>query len=223
MTNDAIQWVREQLRPIQDRLRGMITRGTVKVLQGDDTEQLGLQRAQIAGTADDVSDGVECMTPFGFTSRPGSAEALVFAVGGNPSHQLALLFDRTTRLKTLDAGEAALYVGRSGQVIRLLADGGIEIKAMGEVAGTASSIVLKANGDIVITPGGTAKLLLGDEAAVKKAAAAEDVQARLDALSAAISGWVVAPMDGGAALKAALAAWLLQSNVVGSTNVYVKG
>ena len=50
-------------------------------------------------------------------------------------------------------------------------------------------------------------------------AMAQLVQARLDALASAISGWVPVPNDGGAALKAALGTWLGGSNDVASTNL----
>src|SRR5690606_7758341 len=104
-------------------------------------------------------DGVEVLTPPGFTSRPAKAEAIVFAVHGNPSHRLALLFDRTTRLADeLEDGEAALYVGRAGQMVKLLADGSVEVKAKGDGGSTDSSVILKANGDVVITPGAAGKL-----------------------------------------------------------------
>lgn len=221
------QYVAERLRPLESRLRGLVVRGTVKVLAGDHasdaTKQSGLQRAQVACTADELSDDVEAITSPGFTSRPAEAEALVFAVGGNPSHRVALLFDRTTRLKTLAVGEAALCVGRAGQLVLLLADGGVEVRATGDGAGTASSVLLKADGDVVITPGTAGDLLLGSATATKSAALAEDVQARLDALAAAINAWVPVPMDGGAALKAALVAWIAGSNAVGADNVKVKG
>ncbi|MCY1003987.1 phage baseplate assembly protein [Nannocystis pusilla] len=171
------QMIEERLRPWGLRLRSLVVRGVVRVLQ-----ESGLQRAQITATADDILEEVECITPPGFTSRPKQAEAVVLAVQGATGHRVALLFDRTTRLQELEDGEAALYVGREGQLVKLLADGGVEVRAAGAAE---SSIVMKPSGDIVITPGAAAKVLLGGETAVKHVALAEEVDARLAALQLA--------------------------------------
>lgn len=185
------------VRPLRDRVRGLVVRGAVKLL----VDSGGLQRVQVACTAGEVAEDVEVLAVPGFTARPATAEALVLSVGGNVSHRVALIFDRTTRLAgELAVGEAAMHVGVTGQVVHL-----------------------KANGDVVATPKAAQKVLLGDAAAAKHVALAEDVTARLDALAAAINGWVPVPNDGGAALKVALTAWLAGSNACASDNVYAKG
>lgn len=200
--NISVQTIRDMVKakvgPLAARVAGLVTRGELKTLK----DSTGLQRAQVSLTADEVQDDVEVITPPGFTSRPAAgAEVLVLAVGGNSAHRVALVFDRGTRLvDELAEGEAAMHIGNAGQVVHL-----------------------KANGDVVITPGAGAKVLLGDDAATKHAALAEMITARLDALVTAINAWVPAPMDGGAALKAALAAWLGGSNACASDNVYAKG
>jgi phage baseplate assembly protein V len=194
------QMIDERVGWLRARLRGAIVRGVLKVL--DDSK--GLQRGQVKLLADEVSEEVEFLSPPGFTSRPAAgAEVVVLSIGGDPSHRVALVVDRRTRLAgELAEGEAALHIGVAGQVVRL-----------------------KANGDVVITPGGVAgKVLLGDDAATLLVALAAKVQARLDGLKAAMgAGWVVVPNDGGAALKTALATWLLEDNDVASDNVYGKG
>lgn len=185
------------VRPLRDRVRGLVVRGAVKLL----VDSGGLQRVQVACTAGEVAEDVEVLAVPGFTARPATAEALVLSVGGNVSHRVALIFDRTTRLAgELAVGEAAMHVGVTGQVVHL-----------------------KANGDVVATPKAAQKVLLGDAAAAKHVALAEDVTARLDALATAINSWVPVPNDGGAALKVALTAWLAGSNTVASDNVYAKG
>lgn len=189
--------VKRAVAPLQARVRGLVVRGLVKVLN----DSGGLQRAQVSCTADEVSDDVEVITPPGITARPSSAEALVLSVGGNQAHRVALLFDRTTRYKDeLAVGEVALHMGHGDQLV-----------------------LLKANGNVVVVPSVAAKVLLGDAAASKRVALAEDVTARLDALKTAINAWTPVPNDGGAALKLALASWLAGSNAVASTNVYAKG
>lgn len=191
------QMIEAVVGPLRARLRGAIVRGVLKVLD----DGAGLQRAQVTCNADEISEGVEVLTPPGLSSRPAAgAEVVVLSIGGNPSNRVALVVDRANRLAgTLAEGEAALFVGNAGQLVRL-----------------------KANGDIVITPKSGQNVYIGDALAVTHAAVAEQVQARLDGLKTAISAWVVVPNDGGAALKTALATWLGQSNDVSSDNVFIK-
>lgn len=141
---------------LRARVRGMIVSGVVKVL----TDGAGFQRVQVDGRADELIDDAEALSPHGFTSRPSAgAEALVFAVEGNAANRVALVFSRSTRLKTLAEGEAALHIGVEGQVVHL-----------------------KANGDVVITPGAGGGVYLADGAATKRVALAEEVDDRLGKL-----------------------------------------
>jgi len=130
------------------RVGGIVRRAVLSTI--DDSP--GLARAQVTVTADQVADDVEVLTPHGFTSRPNvGAEALVLQVGGNPSHQVAVVFDRRSRKTGLAAGEAALYVGTAGQVIHLKADGSITITpAPGKkvTIGAGSAAALAFNGEI---------------------------------------------------------------------------
>ena len=84
----------------------------------------------------------------------------------------------------------------------------------------AWAIEVTPAGQVSIVPGsGSAKVLLGSNSATAAVALATLVQARFNALAAAISGWVPVPNDGGAALKTALTAWLAGSNDVAATKV----
>lgn len=219
----GVQAIRQMIEnvagPLRARLRGVVRRAVLASLDN----ATGMAAGSFTGSDDDVDDGVEVLNPIGVSSRPPKGtEAVLFAVGGNPANRVALCFVRGQRLtgEDLDEGEVALHIGVAGQVVRLLLDGSVEVRA-GEDAG--GSVILKANGDVVVTPGPGAKVLLGDEMATKQVALGPMVQARLDALLAAFAAWVPVPADGGAALKTALAAWLAGNNLVSSTNVYGSG
>ena len=71
--------------------------------------------------------------------------------------------------------------------------------------------------------GGASTLAFASEMAVNAAssavALAPPIEARDAALVAAITGWVPAPNDGGAALKVALADWLADGFSVGAAKV----
>lgn len=167
--NISVQTLRDMIAarvgPLAARLASIVTRGELKTLK----DSTGLQRAQVSLTADEVQDDVEVITPPGFTSRPAAgAEVLVLAVGGNSAHRVALVFDRGTRLvDELAEGEAAMHIGNAGQVVHL-----------------------KANGDVVITPGAGAKVYLGDDGATKKVALADEVDDRLSAIQTAFDAHV---------------------------------
>lgn len=216
---DVRKIVSDKLRPYAASLSNMISRGTLTGLV-----EAGLQRAQLVlGDDEDTADDVECVTPFGLASRPASAEALCFSVGGDGSHRLALLYDRTTRLQDLQDGEVALHVGRDGQVVKLTADGAVEVKAKGSAA---SSIILKANGDIVIVPGSGATLYLGDEGATKKVALADEVDDRLSKLQTALDTHVHATAAPGAPSPPTPVPTIVPVGALaptGATNVKAKG
>ncbi len=214
--------------PWRTRVRNMITRAQLSALDSGS----GIARGTFALTADDTADGVEVLQPVGLSSRPApNAEAVVFAINGNPANLVALTFVRGQRLRAgklageaveaseIEEGETALYIGNAGQKVHLRNDGSVEVQAA-EVSG--SSVVLKANGDVVITPGAGGKIYAGADGAPDAVALGPAVKARLDALKAAFNSWVPAPNDGGAALKAVLSApggWLAGSNAVAATKV----
>lgn len=159
MLETIAQVLREKLRPLEARVRAVVVRGVLRALADDE----GLARGQFSLMPDEVEDGVVVVTPHGLVSRPlAGAEALVFAPGGDPAGRMAIVFDRRKRLVGgLEEGEAALYIGTSGQVVRL-----------------------KANGDVVITAAPGASIYLGQDGATKKFALADDVDARFAAVQA---------------------------------------
>lgn len=172
----------ELLRALSVRLANLFCRGVVR--QVDDSKKM--QFVQVEVGEDEVRE-VERVQQYGFTAVPQEgAEAAILFVGGRRGHGLVLAVDdRRYRLTGLAAGEVAVYHQ----------DG--------------ASVVLKADGSIVLTPKpGAVVELAGNLDAV---ALASKVAVELGVLNSAISAAPVVPGDGGAAFKAslvaALAAW----------------
>jgi hypothetical protein len=117
-------------RRLRARIRGIVRRAVIGNLNTD----TGFQTVQAKTLADDVRDDVELFEPYGFTSSPpAGSEALVFSVGGDGSHLVALAAgSRTVRL-AVGAGEVAVY-NEAGASIVLRDDGSIEVfPAAGQV------------------------------------------------------------------------------------------
>ena len=112
-------------RELRRRVMLMIGRAVLRVV----TDSQGLQIVQVEGFRGEVIDDAERMQPYGFTSHPHpGADALVLSVGGMRQHSLVLIDDRRHRLHGLAEGEVAIYTSRDDQHIKLLANGGIEIR-----------------------------------------------------------------------------------------------
>ena len=93
--------------PLQRKIRLMLTRGVVKLI---DPSTL-LQELQVVAVGDEVLDRIEHWEQYGYTShpKPGS-EALLAAIGGDRDHLVVVsVADRRFRLKGLAEGEVALY------------------------------------------------------------------------------------------------------------------
>lgn len=192
----AKQLVQGAVSTIERRARGMVRRAVLNALSNDGE----LATGQLELTEDEQVDQVELISPPGLSFRPEGAEAIVLAVGGDPSNLAAIPYIRGKRLTgdDLAAGEVALFIGNAGQVVRL-----------------------KSNGDVVVTPKAGSKIYLGDEAATQDAAVAQLVKAALDALGDAVAAWVPVAMDGGAALKPVIAAWKTALGTMAATKVKV--
>lgn len=152
--------VAQAVEPLRTRVRGLVRRAVLQSLDNSG----GLLKGQVELTTDEIVGSVELISPPGVSIRPEGAELLVLAVGGNPSNLVGIPWIRGKRLtgNDLAAGEVALHIGNSGQMVRL-----------------------KANGDVVITPGAGGQVYLGADGALKKVALAEDVEARLDTIKTA--------------------------------------
>jgi phage gp45-like len=182
------QMISISVDPLRARVNGIVRRAVLSALENG----TGLAEGSFAITDEDtdVADKVEVWSPVGVSSRPAKgAEAFLFAVGGNPEVRVAFPFIRGQRLTGGDIvdGEVALFVGNEGQVVHLKKDGSVVVRGKKVGGGAGGSITLKANGDIVAVPSAAGKVLLGDGAATKKLALADDVDDALAAIRSAFN------------------------------------
>lgn len=125
-----------RLAPLKRAIANMVSRAVVKLVDDSKKQQL-LQLQLLSG---EVRDDVEHLQPYGFTSVPvEGAEGAVICVEGFRAHPLAIVIgDRRYRIVGLAGGEVAVYDK------------------------TGSKIVMKASGDIEITPSSGTVKLTGD-------------------------------------------------------------
>ncbi len=133
----AYDMVRAFLKPLETRLKNMVARAVVSLV--DDSQRM--QTLQIGVLADETRESVERVQNYGFTSVPHSdAEAVVLFVGGRRDHGLAVAVDdRRYRVSNLAAGEVAVYSSAGSSVI-LRADGSIEIAGNGHPVAFGDSL-----------------------------------------------------------------------------------
>lgn len=182
------QAVKAAVDPLRARARGLVRRAVLMALDNSG----GLARVQVELTADELADGVELLSWPGISIRPEGCEAIVFAIGGNPSNLIAIPSQRGKRLAgdDLEPGEVALHIGNVDQVVRLKNDGSIllqsgtdkatlELQPDGSVVAssgpTGAQVELKPNGDIVLTPAAAGKIFLGSDGATRAVAFADEV------------------------------------------------
>lgn len=153
-----IEQLRRATKPLEDRLRLMIGRAIVRLVD-DATSAQSMQLELLAG---ETQDAVERLQDYGFTSVPHpGAEALVACTGGLRSHAVAIrVEDRRYRLKGLQAGEVAIY-DDLGNVIQLGRDR-VEIIAVSEVR-VEAPLVKVLSDDVRLGGDGGAKVArIGD-------------------------------------------------------------
>ncbi|MEM8698933.1 MAG: phage baseplate assembly protein V [Pseudomonadota bacterium] len=126
------------MKVLRQAVRSLIVRGEVTRVE----DGAGRQVLQVAMLEDEVKTGAEHMQRYGLTTHPPEgAEAVVLNVSGNRDHSIVIAVEhREFRLRSLEAGEVALYDDR-GQVIRLARDG-IEIEAPDGI---------RINGNVTVT------------------------------------------------------------------------
>jgi phage gp45-like len=128
------------LRPLRTAVANVVGRGVVQSVD----DSTGLQAIQVELLPGEVRDEVEHFASYGFTSKPmAGAEAVVVFVGGRRDHGLAVgVSDRRYRLQNLSDGEVAIYNH------------------------TGARIVMRANGDIDLTPASGGKIVLAADTQV---------------------------------------------------------
>jgi len=122
--------------PILNRLANLISR--VVLSRVDDSKKM--QAVQLTALDGETRENVERVQNYGFTSVPlAGAEGVAVFVGGYRDHGLVVAMDdRRYRPTGLQAGEVALY-----------SSGG-------------TKVLLKANGDVEITPASGSVKVIGD-------------------------------------------------------------
>jgi phage baseplate assembly protein V len=123
--------VRRMLDPIAQRVRLMVSRAVIKIVD----DSLKCQGLQVSLLADEVRDDVERFQEYGFTSVPeAGAEAVFVSVGGNRAHGIVVATeDRRYRIKDLDPGDVCLYT-REGE--RVFLDDSADLVHLGAKAAT---------------------------------------------------------------------------------------
>lgn len=200
----TLRQVHRLMRQATGRVRGMIRRAALGTL---DVSGQGYT-LQAKTTADDADDGVEFFQQYGFHSGPpAGSEGVVLRVGGERAHSIAIAFGlRTAAPGDLEQGEVALY-HLNGTVLALRNDTSVELTTP-----QGATITITPTGAIDVTPAPGQTVNLGPgEPSLPVARAGDPVAVTVSALATlqtALAGWVVAPQDGGAALKTALAPFL---------------
>lgn len=108
-----------------NKLKSLILRGLQK-LTPDDTQDLG-QKAQVQfmGQTQDI----QLITPYGFYScSPVNSEWVIWSVRGNPSDRVGIPNDYKNRPKNLNEGDVCLVNLVTGDYIKILMNGSINIK-----------------------------------------------------------------------------------------------
>ncbi len=150
-----------------------MARGTVAAADGDKP----MREVQVRLLADEIRDDVEHVEPYGFTSEPlkdGLPEAFALFFDGDRSHGIVFcVADRRYRLKSLQAGEVAIY-DDLGQKVHLTRTG-IEIVTpkhlRATVGGNVSAVV---SGDVSETVGGSLQATISGSASIKAASVLVD-------------------------------------------------
>lgn len=131
------------LRPLADRLRGMVERAVVtRVDPGNGSRAMVVQVRGAGGT---VHDRVAAPLPYGLASRPGpGAEAILLWPGGGRERGIAVVVDGRTGRPALEEGEVALFNPDTGTMMRLAEDGRVlvsgDLVVDGDVSDAAGSL-----------------------------------------------------------------------------------
>lgn len=113
------------IEKIVHRLKNLVAKAILSAV--DDSGQI--QLVKVEGLNGEVTDSVERLQNYGYTSNPPKGgEAIVVNVGANSDHPVIIVMDSGEfRKKDLKPGEVAVY-DKNGSYILLREDGSIEIK-----------------------------------------------------------------------------------------------
>lgn len=145
---ELMRIINKVLQPVHRKLRLMVTRGVVQLVDPSTM----LQQLQLKAIGGELLDAIEHWEPYGYTSRPHpGAEALLLSVGGDRDHAVAVsVADRRFRLKNLAKGEVALYTDE-GDVIHFKRGNHIYIDALSKITAKASNVDIIASTQANVT------------------------------------------------------------------------
>lgn len=124
MIKNLLQIIRREIEPIRRRVMGMVSRGTVKVVD-DSTKP---QTVQVQMNDGEVTFNIEHLQPFGFSSVPVvGADALHVALNANRANGVAVFVnDNRYRPTSQSTGTVCLYT-QNAILVRCLPNGTVEI------------------------------------------------------------------------------------------------
>lgn len=121
-----IQVLERALRPLADRVRGIVERAVVTRVDGGEGNRA--QVVQVRGPGGTTHDRIAFPLPYGFASRPrAGAEAIVLWPGGGRERGIAVVVDGRTGRPALEEGEVALFNPDTGTMLRMAADGRVRM------------------------------------------------------------------------------------------------
>jgi phage baseplate assembly protein V len=109
--------IRRLLAPIKRSIRLIVSKAIVRAIYDGDEE--GLQKMQISILKDELRDRVDRFQNYGFSSFPhtGADAAVVFPGGSRDRGIILAVDDRRYRIKSLKAGEVAIYTDEKDHII----------------------------------------------------------------------------------------------------------
>lgn len=146
MTRDDLKQLQHMLRPISTRVKNMVARAVVQLV--DDGRKL--QALQLGVLAGETKADAEHFQQYGFSSVPlEGAEAVVLFPDGDRDHPLVIATgDRSSRPQGGQAGEVCMYTDE-GDTIRLGRGHIISLEA-NDPAGQVRLGSSAASGDVVV-------------------------------------------------------------------------
>jgi phage baseplate assembly protein V len=142
---------------LAQRMRGLITRGVVTLI--DDSQAVQLLQVKLAGGR--TLSGVERFETYGLTSRllpqdadGKAAEVVAVFINGSPDHPVVVASaDRRHRPDDMDPGDVVLYDSRGNRVH--LKSGSLEVTAATELVLKVGSSEIRIDGTSILIKAAT--------------------------------------------------------------------